>query len=40
MTRRRAEEAAKVVKEVGHSANLDQPDAFNRVPVGFLDSLP
>jgi pimeloyl-ACP methyl ester carboxylesterase len=24
----------------GHSANLDQPDAFNRVLLSFLDSLP
>lgn len=29
-----------VVKDAGHSSNLDQPDAFNRVFVGFLDSLP
>ena len=29
-----------VVKDAGHSANLDQPDAFNRVLLEFLDSLP
>ena len=29
-----------VVKDAGHSSNLDQPDPFNRVFVGFLDSLP
>jgi len=29
-----------VVKDAGHSSNLDQPDAFNRVFVGFLDALP
>lgn len=29
-----------VVKDAGHSSNLDQPDAFNRVFVDFLDSLP
>ena len=29
-----------VVKDAGHSSNLDQPEAFNRVFVGFLDSLP
>ena len=29
-----------VVKDAGHSSNLDQPDAFNRVFVEFLDSLP
>jgi pimeloyl-ACP methyl ester carboxylesterase len=28
-----------VVKDAGHSSNLDQPDAFNRVFVDFLDSL-
>ena len=29
-----------VVHDAGHSSNLDQPDAFNRVFVEFLDSLP
>jgi pimeloyl-ACP methyl ester carboxylesterase len=29
-----------VVKDAGHSSNLDQPDAFNRVFVEFLDALP
>jgi pimeloyl-ACP methyl ester carboxylesterase len=29
-----------VIKDAGHSANLDQPDAFNRVLTDFLDSLP
>ena len=29
-----------VIKDAGHSSNLDQPDAFNRVFVEFLDSLP
>ncbi len=29
-----------VITDAGHSSNLDQPDAFNRVFVGFLDSLP
>ena len=28
-----------VVKDAGHSSNLDQPEAFNRVFVEFLDSL-
>jgi pimeloyl-ACP methyl ester carboxylesterase len=28
-----------VVKDAGHSSNLDQPDAFNRVFVEFLHSL-
>ena len=28
-----------VVKDAGHSTNLDQPEAFNRVFVAFLDSL-
>jgi pimeloyl-ACP methyl ester carboxylesterase len=28
-----------VIKDAGHSSNLDQPDAFNRVFVEFLDSL-
>jgi len=29
-----------VIKDAGHSSNLDQPDAFNRVVLDFLDSLP
>jgi pimeloyl-ACP methyl ester carboxylesterase len=29
-----------VIKGAGHSSNLDQPAAFNRVFVDFLDSLP
>src|SRR5262245_31788656 len=29
-----------VIKDAGHSSNLDQPDAFNRVLGAFLDSLP
>jgi len=29
-----------VIKGAGHSSNLDQPEAFNRVFVDFLDSLP
>jgi pimeloyl-ACP methyl ester carboxylesterase len=29
-----------VIADAGHSSNLDQPDAFNRVFVEFLDSLP
>jgi pimeloyl-ACP methyl ester carboxylesterase len=29
-----------VIPGAGHSSNLDQPDAFNRVFVPFLDSLP
>jgi pimeloyl-ACP methyl ester carboxylesterase len=29
-----------VIAGAGHSANLDQPEAFNRVLRGFLDSLP
>ena len=28
-----------VIKDAAHSSNLDQPDAFNRVLLGFLDSL-
>jgi pimeloyl-ACP methyl ester carboxylesterase len=28
-----------VIKEAGHSANLDQPEAFNRVLLAFLDGL-
>ncbi|OGL24461.1 MAG: alpha/beta hydrolase [Candidatus Rokubacteria bacterium RIFCSPLOWO2_12_FULL_73_47] len=29
-----------VIAGAGHSANLDQPEAFNRVLLGFLDALP
>ena len=29
-----------VIEGAGHAANLDQPDAFNRVLRAFLDSLP
>jgi pimeloyl-ACP methyl ester carboxylesterase len=29
-----------VIKDAGHSSNLDQPAAFNRVLLDFLDSLP
>ena len=29
-----------VIRDAGHSSNLDQPDAFNRVLIDFLDSLP
>ena len=29
-----------VIKDAGHSSNLDQPDAFNRVLLDFLGSLP
>ena len=29
-----------VIQGAGHSSNLDQPDAFNRVLRAFLDSLP
>lgn len=29
-----------VIRDAGHSSNLDQPEAFNRVLGGFLDSLP
>ena len=29
-----------VIAGAGHSSNLDQPDAFNRVLLSFLDSLP
>jgi pimeloyl-ACP methyl ester carboxylesterase len=29
-----------VIRDAGHSSNLDQPDAFNRVFIDFLDSLP
>jgi pimeloyl-ACP methyl ester carboxylesterase len=29
-----------IVEDAGHSANLDQPEAFNRVLGDFLDSLP
>jgi pimeloyl-ACP methyl ester carboxylesterase len=28
-----------VIKEAGHSSNLDQPEAFNRVLLAFLDGL-
>ena len=28
-----------VIRDAGHSSNLDQPDAFNRVLIDFLDSL-
>jgi pimeloyl-ACP methyl ester carboxylesterase len=28
-----------VIPDAGHSANLDQPDAFNRAVLGFLDGL-
>jgi pimeloyl-ACP methyl ester carboxylesterase len=29
-----------VIPGAGHSSNLDQPDAFNRIFVEFLDALP
>ena len=29
-----------VIREAGHSSNLDQPESFNRVLLDFLDSLP
>ena len=29
-----------VIRDAGHSSNLDQPEAFNRVLGDFLDSLP
>jgi pimeloyl-ACP methyl ester carboxylesterase len=29
-----------VIRGAGHSSNLDQPEAFNRVLLEFLDSLP
>ena len=29
-----------VIKDAGHSSNLDQPEAFNRVLRAFLDALP
>jgi pimeloyl-ACP methyl ester carboxylesterase len=29
-----------VIAGAGHSSNLDQPEAFNRVLRGFLDALP
>jgi pimeloyl-ACP methyl ester carboxylesterase len=29
-----------VVPDAGHSANLDQPDAFNRAVADFLSTLP
>jgi pimeloyl-ACP methyl ester carboxylesterase len=29
-----------VIRGAGHSSNLDQPEAFNRVLLDFLGSLP
>ena len=29
-----------VIEDAGHSSNLDQPEAFNRVLLDFLASLP
>jgi pimeloyl-ACP methyl ester carboxylesterase len=29
-----------VIRDAGHSSNVDQPEAFNRVLLDFLDSLP
>src|SRR5262245_57291876 len=29
-----------VIKDAGHSSNLDQPQAFNRIFLDFLDTLP
>ena len=29
-----------VIRDAGHSSNLDQPEAFNRVLLDFLDALP
>jgi pimeloyl-ACP methyl ester carboxylesterase len=29
-----------VIRDAGHSSNLDQPEAFNRVLRDFLDGLP
>jgi pimeloyl-ACP methyl ester carboxylesterase len=29
-----------VVSDAGHAANMDQPEAFNRVLLEILDSLP
>jgi pimeloyl-ACP methyl ester carboxylesterase len=29
-----------IIKDAGHSSNLDQPEAFDRVLRAFLDSLP
>jgi pimeloyl-ACP methyl ester carboxylesterase len=29
-----------VIRDAGHASNLDQPEAFNRVLVDFLDGLP
>lgn len=29
-----------VIKDAGHASNIDQPEAFNEVVVGFIDKLP
>lgn len=29
-----------VIQDAGHAANIDQPEAFNKAIVGFLDKLP